>query len=75
LDNDGNLVDEEHVVDLLDHALDFELGLERLNSHDKSVMNKLQSLAGSCAPLKKCKCMAFPNLIIYTKFICAFCRF
>ncbi|KAH0826008.1 hypothetical protein J3R83DRAFT_7478 [Lanmaoa asiatica] len=34
LDNEGNIVDEECVVDILDHASDFERGLTRLNSHD-----------------------------------------
>ncbi|KIK75360.1 hypothetical protein PAXRUDRAFT_173078 [Paxillus rubicundulus Ve08.2h10] len=37
LDNAGNLVDEERVVDPLDNASDYEQGLKRLNSHDKSV--------------------------------------
>ncbi|KIK76349.1 hypothetical protein PAXRUDRAFT_170205, partial [Paxillus rubicundulus Ve08.2h10] len=64
LDNAGNLVDEEQVVDALDHASDYEQGLKRLNSHDKSVVEKLKNLAGSgeknCAPVKKCKCPELP---------------
>jgi|SRR5712672_903449 len=59
LDNDGNLVDEERVVDTLDCVSDYEQGLKRLNSHDRSVVEKLQSLAGSCVPSKKRKRMAF----------------
>jgi hypothetical protein len=73
LDNDGNLVDEERVIDALDHASDYEQGLKRLNSHDKSVVDRLKSLVGSCAPSKKRKRMAFTaflNLLIYAKFIC-----
>ena len=38
LDNDGNLIDEERVVDALDHASDYERGLERLNSYDELVV-------------------------------------
>ena len=73
LDNTGNLVDEEQVVDVLDHASDYEQELKRLNSHDKSVVEKLRNLAGSdvtgCAPPKKRKRMAFQNLIICAKSI------
>jgi hypothetical protein len=70
LDNDGNLVDEERVVDALDHASDYEQELSRLNSHDKSILDKLQSL-GNCAqsqsaPSKKRKRMTFLNAMIYS---------
>ncbi|KAF8495834.1 hypothetical protein JB92DRAFT_3126391 [Gautieria morchelliformis] len=72
--NAGNLVDEERVVDALDHASDYERGLERLNSHDKSVVEKLNNLARSgeksCAPSKKRKRMAFLTLTINAKSIC-----
>lgn len=68
LDNAGNLVDEEQVVDTLDHASDYEQGLKRLNSHDKSVVEKLKDLAGSGgAPPKKHKYMVFLNSMIYAK--------
>ena len=72
LDNDRNLVDEEQVVDVLDYASDYEKGLKRLNSHDKYVVDKLQSLIGSYTPTKKHKHMRFLNLMIYvaTKPIC-----
>ena len=53
LNTDGNLVDEEQVVNALDCASDYKQGLKRLNSHDKSVVDKLQSLVGSFASLKK----------------------
>ncbi|KIK78130.1 hypothetical protein PAXRUDRAFT_164834 [Paxillus rubicundulus Ve08.2h10] len=73
LDNAGNLVDEERVVDALDHASDYERGLQRLNSHDKSVIEKLKNLAGSGdheKPANKRKRMAFLNLMIYAKSNC-----
>ena len=60
LDNGGNLVDEERVVDALDNVSDYERGLERLNSHDKLVVEKLKNLAGSgAATTKKRKRMGF----------------
>ena len=44
----------------MDKVSDYEQGLERLNSHDKLVVEKLKNLAGSgAAPTKKHKCMAF----------------
>jgi hypothetical protein len=61
LDNEGNLIDEECVVDLLDHASDFERGLERLNSHEQSLVENLRLLAGDKTPSKKRKCMNFFN--------------
>jgi hypothetical protein len=58
LDNEGNLVDEEHVVDLLERASDYERGLACLDSNDKIVIQKLQDLAKACSkePGKKHKC-------------------
>ena len=60
LDNGGNLVDEEWVVDALDNVLDYEWGFERLNSYDKLVVKKLKNLARSgAATTKKHKHMGF----------------
>ena len=65
LDNAGNLVDEEQVVDKLDKALDFDSALKQLNERDKVIVQKLQELAGhnssngSDAPTKKRKRMIF----------------
>ena len=63
LDGDGNLVDEEKVVETLDSASDYERGLNRLDSQEKTIVQKLQKLAGapksaSDAPSKKRKCKA-----------------
>ncbi|KIK76973.1 hypothetical protein PAXRUDRAFT_168237 [Paxillus rubicundulus Ve08.2h10] len=69
LDGDGNLIDEERVVETLDSASDYEQGLARLDSQDKTVVQKLQKLAESGsrkndAPSKKQKRKAskFPCL-------------
>ena len=58
LDTEGNLVDEEHVVDLLERASDYERGLAQLDSNDKSVIQKLHDLANASSkePGKKHKC-------------------
>lgn len=63
LDNTGNLVDEEHVVDTLDNASDYERGLERMGLQDKAIVQKLKVLAEGAvtAPSKKRKCMVFKN--------------
>ncbi|KAL4062797.1 hypothetical protein V8B97DRAFT_1877376 [Scleroderma yunnanense] len=44
LDGEGNLVDEEHIVDLLKRASDYERSLTQLNSNDNCVIQKLQDL-------------------------------
>ncbi|KIK80677.1 hypothetical protein PAXRUDRAFT_39775, partial [Paxillus rubicundulus Ve08.2h10] len=46
LDYTGNLVDEEHVVEVLDKALDYEAVLKTLNQQEKSIIQKLTELAG-----------------------------
>ncbi|KIK79334.1 hypothetical protein PAXRUDRAFT_16383 [Paxillus rubicundulus Ve08.2h10] len=57
LDGDGNLVDDERVVEALDNASDYEQGLEGLNSQDKLIVEKLQKLAGKGGiPSNKRKC-------------------
>ncbi|KAL4065698.1 hypothetical protein V8B97DRAFT_2069617 [Scleroderma yunnanense] len=58
LDGEGNLVDEEHIVDLLERASDYERSLTQLNLNDNCVIQKLQDLANahSKEPRKKCKC-------------------
>jgi hypothetical protein len=64
LDNAGNLVDEEQVVDLLDKALDLESALQGLDAPDKSIVQQLMELGndGKSAPLtKKCKHRIFLN--------------
>jgi chaperonin cofactor prefoldin len=46
LDNAANPVDEEVIINLLDKASDYERGLERLNSQQKSLIDKLKELGG-----------------------------
>ncbi|KIK95657.1 hypothetical protein PAXRUDRAFT_140187, partial [Paxillus rubicundulus Ve08.2h10] len=46
LDGDGNLIDEGWVVEALDEASYYEQGVERLDSQNKLVVQKLQKLAG-----------------------------
>ncbi|KAF9228943.1 hypothetical protein BS17DRAFT_805636 [Gyrodon lividus] len=57
LDGDGNLIDEERVVETLDSASDYEEGLNRLDSQGKTIVQKLQKLrgGGDNAPSKKQK--------------------
>jgi hypothetical protein len=44
LDGAGNLVDEEHVIDVLENASNYERGLERLNITDRAIVQNLQTL-------------------------------
>jgi hypothetical protein len=46
LDNTADLVNEEAVVDLLETASDYERGHARLNSQQKSLVDKLTGLGG-----------------------------
>jgi ASC-1-like (ASCH) protein len=46
LDNNGNLVDEERVVEALDQASDYERGLQRMDTKEKEMVEKLQALGG-----------------------------
>jgi len=57
LDGEGNLMDEERVVDLLERASDYERSLAQLDSKDKSVIQKLHDLANASSngPGKKHK--------------------
>jgi len=47
LDNAGNLVDEEWVVEALDCTSDYERELAKLSEKDKSVVQKLKDLASN----------------------------
>ena len=64
LNNTGNLVDEEHVIDMLNVASDYKLGMERLSDTDKTLMKHLQEAASAevskmrkHACLIQCECM------------------
>ena len=41
---EGNMVDEEHVMDSLERAPDYEQGLQRLSPQDKLIVKKLQKV-------------------------------
>jgi hypothetical protein len=47
LDGEGNLIDEERVVEILDNASDYNQSLDRLDSQAKKIVEKLQKLAGN----------------------------
>jgi predicted transcriptional regulator len=46
LDNDANFVDECQILDVLERASDYEKGLEMLDDAQKSVVKRLQEVAG-----------------------------
>ncbi|KAG6875070.1 hypothetical protein C0993_010992 [Termitomyces sp. T159_Od127] len=46
LDNVANLVDKEKVLELLENASDYEHGLQRLNSQQNTLVEKLKELGG-----------------------------
>ncbi|KAG6882394.1 hypothetical protein C0993_010722 [Termitomyces sp. T159_Od127] len=46
LDNDANLVDEKRCLKLLENVLDYEHGLQCLNSQQKTLVEKLKELGG-----------------------------
>jgi len=61
LDGDGNLVNEEQVVETLDSASDYEQGYDKLSPQNKEIVQKLQKLAGckgQSVLSKKRKCTA-----------------
>ena len=47
LDGEGNLVDEERVIDLLENASDYDQGFSELCEIDKNVVQGLKILAGA----------------------------
>jgi len=49
LDNSGNLVDEQAVVDRLDDTSDYERSLQRLNSREQAIVKTLLETAGAIA--------------------------
>jgi hypothetical protein len=53
LDGEGNLIDEERVLELLENASNYERGLERLNSKDRGVVQKLQNVGNGVVGKKR----------------------
>ena len=60
MDGEGNPVDEERVIDLLENASDYDQGFAGLCKMDKNVVQRLKILANAiAAPVgKKRKCMS-----------------
>ena len=52
LDNVGNTVDEQHILDILDDTSDYERGIERLDENGKAVVAKLRECAGHLVKTK-----------------------
>ena len=46
LDHDGNLIDEQHVLDILESASDYNRGVEWLDGNGKAIVKKLRKWAG-----------------------------
>ena len=67
LDNEGNTVDEDRVVDVLKRAHTPERILNKMDAADKEVMRKLRKLGGDIPKLAgnqhKCKCLIVSNLV------------
>jgi CII-binding regulator of phage lambda lysogenization HflD len=61
LDHEANFVDEQHVLETLEKASDYERGLERLDDAQKGVVRKLREVAGDIikVPGKKRKRTCF----------------
>jgi hypothetical protein len=61
LDNDANLIDEELILDALEKASDYEMGIARLDEKGKGIVTKLRKFAGDLLPemSKKRKCKSF----------------
>jgi hypothetical protein len=49
LGNDGNLVDEHHILDMLESASDYERGIECLDVTKKATVKRLREWAGDRA--------------------------
>ena len=49
LDHEGNIVDEQHVIDTLEATSDYEHGVERLDKPGKAIVTKLRELASGLA--------------------------
>ena len=61
LDNEGNTVDKQHVLDTLESASDYERGIEWLDENGKAIVKKLKEWGGDLAKVtgNKRKHMSF----------------
>ena len=46
LDNKGNTIDKQHILEKLESASDYKTGVAQLDDNGKAIMKKLQELAG-----------------------------
>ena len=68
LDNNGNLVNEQRVIDTLDTASDFKRGLERLSDEEKAALQRLRLAAGlDLSKKRKRKCIIQRQLAVMLK--------
>jgi hypothetical protein len=51
LDNEGNTVDEQRVLEVLEDASDYEQGVAGLDDHGKEIVKKLREWAGDLLAL------------------------
>jgi hypothetical protein len=51
LDHDGNLVDEQRVLDRLESASDYDRGIEWLDVNEKAIVTKLREWAADLAKI------------------------
>lgn len=61
LDNEANTVDEEHILEALEAASDYERAVGKLDEKDKALVKKLREWAGDLARVagNKWKCTSF----------------
>jgi hypothetical protein len=52
LDREGNTVDEQRVIEILEAASDYERGVEGLDEPGKAIVKKLREWAGDLAKLQ-----------------------
>ena len=51
LDNDGNVVDKQRVLETLEASSDYEQGFARLDEADKGIVRQLRELAGDLSKI------------------------
>jgi hypothetical protein len=61
LDHEANTIDEEHILETLESASDYDRGFDRLDEKGKAIVKRLREWAGDLAKAagKKRKRMAF----------------
>jgi hypothetical protein len=68
LDNEGNTVDEQRVVETLEMASDYERGVERLEEKDKGIVQKLREWGGDSSLIagnKRKRMAQYSDLVHY----------